>query len=728
MRSRNWNPSQKFNGSGSLCSSAGILRLFVFIPQFSMFLVAMVLTSMPAVCLSQTQAPQYEDCRLDSIFPAGAQRGTTIWLELKGHGNVLQSARDLVIDGPPGIKLLEFKPGDNGLMNAQLEIAADAAPGRRWLRVLNERSGLTNYAHFVISRLPEVIEKEPNNELSQAMAITTPVVINARITPKADIDTFRFSGKRGEKLVAAISSATLDVHGQGRDYGMADLSLELLDNDGRTLASSEDVLGLDPLLEHTLSRDGDYVVRVTMLNYGGFPDAVYRLTLGEVPFVVGAFPSGVRRGAETEVELFGPNVPAGTKRRLNVATDESFPLTFAALDTPNSSGFDVPLVVSLNDFPEQIEVEPNNVREQAVTVTWPANVNARFQETHDADWYRMTLAAQQKVWLEVTAQRFTQSPVDTLIQVFDSNGQMLTENDDDSHDPEYESFHSFRTTDSKLLFTAPTAGDFFVKVTEQSGVFGVRAVYRLTVSEARPDFHVRHFPDAVPIWGPGSTAAVLVKVDRFADFEGDVECSIAGLPEGWKSSTAVSLGRIPERYYNNYQRKVFLSITAPADAAVGTLAPFRIIARAKRGDEIVERRSWPLNLFFTSDIGFFRTSQQTRAVVAKSPGPWLEAITSEVKLKPGETGIVQVKVHGAAADLKEMSLIINLATNGVACGLTTPQNIPIKDGIAEVPLKLPAEMPIGRFGIVAAQSWRSDIRTGMPGPCTSLIRMTVLPK
>jgi hypothetical protein len=64
----------------------------------------------------------------------------------------------------------------------------------------------------------------------------------------------------------------------------------------------------------------------------------------------------------------------------------------------------------------------------------------------------------------------------------------------------------------------------------------------------------------------------------------------------------------------------------------------------------------------------------------------------------------------------------------VACGLTTPQNIPIQDGIVSVPVSLPAELPIGTFGITVAQTWRNDIRVGMPGPCTCLLKLTVLPK
>lgn len=672
------------------------------------------------------QAPQYADCRLDSVFPNGGQQGTSVAVTFRGQAYALKPTHSVIIDGPPGLTVKDLKEGEKGTVVGTIEIAADAPPGRRWLRVVNERSGLTNFAHFVVGRLPETLEVEPNNEIAKATVVTTPVVLNGKVDPKADIDCIRFAGKAGQKLVAAIAAFSLDIHGQYKDYGIADLSLELLDADGRTLAAAEDSLGFDPLIEHTLPRDGDYFVRVTMLNFGGYPDAVYRLTLGEVPYLVGTFPSGLQRGTEADVELFGPNIPPGTKRRVKAEADLTVPLQFVTLDSPNHSGLDWPLAIG--DFPEQLEAEPNNDREHATSLSWPTTINARFAEPNDADWYRVSLTAGQKVWFDVIAQRFTESPVDTLLQVFDAEGKMLAENDDDSHDPEYESFHHFRTTDCKLLFTAPAAGDFFVKLMDTSGNSGPRAVYRLTVHEAKPDFHVRHFPDAVPIWGPGSTAAVLVKVDHLADFNDDVECSIEGLPPGWKSSSVVSLGRKPERYYNNYQRKVFLTITAPADVPLGTVVPFRIIGRAKRGDEKIEHQSWPLTLFYSSDIGYFRTSQQTRAAVAKSQGPWLElAGVTKIKLNPGGTATLPIKVLGAAADLKAMPLVINLATNGVACGLVTPQNAPIKEGIAEVAIKIPAEMPIGTFHIVAAQTWGSDIRVGMPGPCTPPIKMVVEP-
>jgi hypothetical protein len=74
-----------------------------------------------------------------------------------------------------------------------------------------------------------------------------------------------------------------------------------------------------------------------------------------------------------------------------------------------------------------------------------------------------------------------------------------------------------------------------------------------------------------------------------------------------------------------------------------------------------------------------------------------------------------------------MPLVVNLATAGVACNLGTPKNLPIQDGLVAVPITLVPEIPPGTYGITVAQTWRSDIRIGMPGPCTRLIKLTVLP-
>ena len=777
---------------------------------------ALITSHFALPAFAQPAAPLYEECRLDTIFPNGGQRGTSVKVEFKGLEQGLSSPKEIVIDGPAGITVKEIKSIDGRTLEATLDIAADAPLGRRWLRVLNERSGLTNFAYFVVGSLPEQLEAEPNNDTAKPQAVPLPLVVNGRINPAADLDVFTFSGKAGQKLVAAIAAHAIDVHGQYKNFGIADFSLELLDANGRTLAAAEDTIGYDPLIEHTLPADGDYFVRVQLLNYGGFPEAVYRLTLGEVPYITGAFPAGYQRGTEPKIELLGANIPLNPSLTLEglgsvdlprhrvhlggltasallassdtassaeaaeppgraqwrgissdpklngvkTVCDPAYPLHHVTLQDANHSGLDVPLVVG--DLPEIIESEPNDERTAAAELKWPVTVNARFQQPNDADWYRVKLEASQKVWFETIAHRFIRSPIDTLIQVYDAEGKLLGENDDEAFDPNYESYHDFKTTDSKLLFTAPTAGEFFVKVTEQTGASGPRAIYRLTVEEARPDFRLSHFPDGVPVWGPGSTACVLVRIDRFAGCDDDIEVSVEGLPAGWTSSPATSLGGKGVRPYNTYQLKVFVTITAPADAVPGTCFPFRIVGRtrgvgfqpaaassnsattvvsestptttdgqARSLPHVIEHPSLPLSLFYTSDTGFFRVSPQSRVAIAKSQGPWLEAIVLEITIAAGGNATIPVKVLGAG-DVKELPIVVNIATAGVACVLTTPQNLPIKPsedgktGVVEVPIKLPPEIHPGTYGITIAQTWRSDIRIGMPGPCTPLIKLTVV--
>lgn len=705
-----------------------------------------------AVLNAQPAAPHYEECRLEWIYPIGGQRGTTVKVEITGHSGGLAGARELIIDGPPGITVEELKVVSGNSLIATLQIAPDAPLGRRWLRVLNERSGLTNFLNFVVSSLPERIEVEPNQDVARAESVTLPLVMNGRINPAADLDVFRFSGKRGQNLVAAVAAHALDIHGEGKNYGIADFSLELLDAQGNTLATAEDSLGYDPLIQYVLPADGDYFARVQLVNYQGFPEACYRLTLGAVPYVTGVFPAGFRRGTPTEVELFGPHFPPGTKRLVGQVTSEQmalpldpttgtkpvpwlgdqganwdpgYPLRHTLLDGELSPGIDVPLL--RGDLPESLESEPNDDRLTSGLLTLPITVNGRFQQAQDADWYRLRLEAKQQIQCEIVAHRYLKSPIDTLLQVYDAQGQLLSENDDEVFDPNYEQLHDFRTTDSKLAFAAPVAGEYFIKVTDQSGAHGPRAIYRLSVQAERPDFRLTHFPDAAPVWGPGSTACLLVRVDRFAGFTDDVEISVVGLPAGWKTSTATSLRTAPERPTNYYQLRAFLTLTAPADAQPGTTFPLRVVGRAKLSDgTVVERASIPLNLFYTSDTGFFRASPVSRVAVARSQGPWLESVTPALSIQTGGSGSVVVKVHGAG-DFKQMPLVVNLATAGVACGLTTPQNLPIIDGQVTVPIKLGPEVPPGVFSIVVAQTWRSDIRIGMPGPCTSAIPLTVLP-
>ncbi|MBX3450215.1 MAG: PPC domain-containing protein [Planctomycetaceae bacterium] len=691
-------------------------------------LVTLAFGLLPWAAVAQPQPPSYAECRLDGIYPNGGRRGTTVTVEFRGAESGLSDPTAIVVDGPPGVSAIELIPVDGRTLRAKLEITADAPLGRRWLRVASARSGLTNFSYFVVSDTNEFLEAEPNNVLTAAETVEMPIIVNGRIQADADLDVFRFAGRAGQRIVAAIAAHRLDVHGQNRNYGVADFSLELLDADGRTLAASEDALGFDPVIEAVLPAEGSYAVRVQHLNYSGYPEAVYRLSLGELPIATAVFPAGGQRGTPIDAELTGPNVPLGTHIPLSntpqFEADPAFPLQFVTAEAVDRTGIDLPLIVG--ELPESLEAEPNNQREEATALAWPATVNGRFDEDEDADWYRIAVTQGEPVWIEVHAQRFLQSPIDSLLQVYDAAGKLLVENDDETFDPGYECYHDYNTTDSRLTVTPMATGELFIRVSDQAGQGDPRAVYRLTVRKSEPEFRLSHFPDAVPVWGSGCTAALLVRIDRFNNCQDDIELSVEGLPEGWTSSIATSLGATPERANSLYQLKVFLTVTAPQDAVPGTHAPFRVVGRAKRPDgSVVERHSLPLTLFYTSDTGFFRASPVSRVAVAKPQGPWLEALVTELTLPPGGSANIPVKVHGNDGIL-EMPTTISLATLGVACGLMTPRNLPIRDGLIEVPLTLPDNMAPGEYGILIAQSWRNDIRIGMPGPCTTAVKVRVV--
>lgn len=689
-------------------------------------LLAVALSLYPGgLASAQPAAPLYESCRLESIFPAGGQRGTTVTVDFFANGNYagLSEAKDIVIDGLPGIRVKEIKNLKPHEVRATLEISADAPPGRRCVRVLNAGSGLTNMAWFVVGSLPEKMEIEPNNKSALPQDVTIPVVINGHVSPAADVDVFRFHAKAGQKLVACIAAHSLDTHGQGSDYGITDTELTIVDPQGEVAADVQDTLGLDPLAEFTAASDGQYLVKVQHNSFRGYPQAVYRLTIGEVPIITSVFPPGGRRGEKVSVEFHGPNIPVGTRREIAVPADEKSPVLYLSADGPAAGNHDVPFLVS--DQPERFEGEPNDEFAGATKLSLPVTMNGQFEKSGDADCYRVSLRAGDTLDVETTAHRFLRGPADTLVEILDTDGKLLAENDD-GFALDYMWMHDYLSTDSRLSFKAPQNGEFIVRIREAAGLFGPRTAYRLSARLATPDFQLWQFPDGVPIWGPGSTAGLIVKIDRQAGYEGNVELSLEGLPAGWKGSANTSFGGPGPRPAYHFRDRVFLTITAPENARPGDCVSFRVVGKGMRDGEELRHYAQPLTLFYSSDTGFFRATPVSRAAVAKPHGVKLGLSGDATEATVGKKMEIPVLVNGVA-DGMPISLSVNYASSGVACGHETPQTLTVKDGKVLLPFTVTDQLPPGTYNICVCLAWRSDIRIGMPGPCTPLFPLKVLP-
>src|SRR5262245_19695374 len=672
---------------------------------------------------------KYPDPSLNFVYPAGGRQGQTVVVELAGL-NGLTGATGVVIDGAPGISVRDVKAVNPGLVRATFVIAPDAPVGRRLVRVVGGTCGLTNCRPFFVGRLPEVLEKEPNQTPEAAQEVTIPAVINGRIDPALDVDCYAFRARAGQHIVAAVLAHGMDTLLRGKaQVGFLDTSLELLDVKGRVLASAEDTLGLDPLLDYTIKTDGRYVVRVQSTFFKGAPSAVYRLTLGEVPYPTHITPPGGRRGEKVEVEFSGPNVKPRTRRTITVPAAPP-PWQYVAFDDPLADGRELPFVCG--EFPERAEVEPNDDRKQAMPLTLPVTVNGRFDRPGDEDWYRKTLKKGQGVLLDVAAQRHLRSPVDTLLQVYSASGQKLAENDDGAlfAHPNH-CGHDFASADSWLPFKAPTDGDYFIRLSKQSGAGGPLALYRLSVSALEPDFLLYQWPDAVPIWGPGTTAAFIVHMQQWGGLRTDVRVRVEGLPPGWTGSASI----LPVTAYGifspPYGMNALLTISAPADAAPGTTASFRVVGRVEQGGRVLERVAQPMTLYGSShnDRLHLRFSSGARAVVTPPLDCRLEAPVKELTVRWGEPIEVPVKVHRRPGVKSDLAVSVDGPTIGGAagCGWAVPLALKPNQDEAKVRLTVAGKRKPGTYGIVVSRAWAADLRAGRPGPCTPIILLHVLP-
>lgn len=133
----------------------------------------------------------------------------------------------------------------------------------------------------------------------------------------------------------------------------------------------------------------------------------------------------------------------------------------------------------------------------------------------------------------------------------------------------------------------------------------------------------------------------------------------------------------------------------------------------------------PLTLFYSSDTGYFRATPVSRAAVTKAHGVKLNLVGDGVEATIGKKLEIPVQVTGVA-DGMPISLSVNYASSGVACGHETPQTLTVKDGKVMLPFTVTDQLPPGTYNICVCLAWRSDIRIGMPGPCTPLFPLKVL--
>ncbi len=125
-----------------------------------------------------------------------------------------------------------------------------------------------------------------------------------------DVDRYRFEARKGQQLIVAASARELIPYLADAVPGWFQAVVTLYDVTGRELAYDDDYrFHPDPVLHYEIPKDGEYILEIKDAIYRGREDFVYRVTLGELPFVTSIFPLGGPAGAATTVELKGWNLP-----------------------------------------------------------------------------------------------------------------------------------------------------------------------------------------------------------------------------------------------------------------------------------------------------------------------------------------------------------------------------------------------------------------------------------
>ncbi len=437
----------------------------------------------------------------------------------------------------------------------EVTVAEDAEPGERELRLQTEQ-GVTNPLVFCVGQLPEIAEESTrsvavaesqqrggrgrkgqqsarpdpgtspmSDEPAVETEITLPVTLNGQIVP-GDVDRYRFQARKGQQLVAVVAARRLIPYLSDAVPGWFQAAVTLFDADGREVAYGDDFrFHPDPVLHCQIPEDGQYVLEIKDALYRGREDFVYRIALGELPYVTGVFPLGSQSGTETKIELTGWNLP----ERASSQVFQEPGLHRISVPAGRVLSNHVPFAV--DSLPECLEREPNNELETSQRVTFPMIINGRIDRPGDLDVFCIECRAGDQIVAEVWARRLG-SPLDSVLKLTNAAGVQLAFNDD------YEDRAAGLTThhaDSRLSATIPEDGLYYLHLGDAQQMGGDNYGYRLHIDTHQPDFELRVVPSSINARA-GTTVPITVHALRKNDFSGDITLALKDPPAGFKLS------------------------------------------------------------------------------------------------------------------------------------------------------------------------------------------------
>ncbi len=636
-----------------------------------------------ALCFSLSAAAQKGN--IGYVYPTGACRGTTV--EVTVGGQNLSKATGIIISGK-GVSG-ELIPAEAGAKkkgrrnkdigeedNLQLAdrvkfrvtVDKDAALGIRDVRLVTP-NGTTNRLYFEVGELKDVLE-DPKQELS-AVAGSLPVTFNGQVM-RSDVDRFRFPARKGQQLVLQVKGRVFVPYMADAVPGWFQPIIRLFGPDGKEVSFNDDYrYEVDPVLFFKVPADGDYDVQINDALYRGREDFVYRIDVGELPFITSVSPLGGPAGSRNKVTLTGYNLkseklrlPASKEGRVKVST-----VSKGGLHS-NSMWF-------MSDSRHQLatgKLAPNTGSESAWHLASREVCEQSFSAALEQHWYVLDVDERKPVHLEVFARRLG-APTDVRMTVFD-NFMRPVKDVDDVEDPDESMATHFADPE---LSIALRPGRYYVRLVESQAHFGPEYSFRFSWGPAEPDFSLNIEPATISVPEEG-TAVFTVNMNPKQNFRGAIDIAVSGLPAGFKlSGNRIEPGR----------KKTLVSVSAPSGAPKGTLMP-RVTGTSSGKGEPVTREAVPVESMMQAFYYTHLMPMEEFRVEVGEKQPFRMKVVQDwrgpLRLVRGGTTSLKVHIDRDPGFDSPVTLMLRSSENGVkAEAVVIPEGA--SDGVLEITVK-----------------------------------------
>ena len=436
------------------------------------------------------------------------------------------------------------------IVYVEVTISPDAEPGERELRVTSFRGGASNPLPFYIGQLPEycrkpmktadyqvlgkeylALRKRPESEIEDR--VTIPCCVNGQIA-SGELNRYRFEAHKGQQLVITTLARQLIPYLADAVPGWFQPVLALYDASGKEVAYDDDYrFKPDPIIVYTIPQDGEYVLVISDAIHRGREDFVYRVTIGETPFITSIFPLGCRAGEQPSVKIKGLHL---SDAEPHVPGKDAEPGIHQIISSKNRLVSN-PVPFAVDTLPELFDKESNNTPAQAQKVSMPVIVNGRIDKEDDWDVFQISGRAGDTVVAEVQARRLD-SPVDSVVKLTDANNKVLAFNDDREDIGAGINTHH---ADSYFMAKLPVDGTYYVHIGDTGRKGGEEYGYRLRISAPRPDFALRIMPSSVSVRQKSSTAFNVFAM-RKDGFDGPIKITLQDPPAGFTPYPVVLSG------------------------------------------------------------------------------------------------------------------------------------------------------------------------------------------